>query len=161
MLTLLATFRYPCCFLVRVPPVWIFSTSRLWSYFSKVTYTSVLLTCLTNEVFSRLLGHLYKGLKQMPGQIDLGFDNMLWKMNLECVWKKIYATLEPLHKYGPMCVIRGQTCLWECILMAFAHLKLDTFFSFFRCIYDAFYLFSVLYGSIAFFVFLSRPFFPN
>lgn len=84
----------------------------------------------------------------MPGQIDLGFDNMLWKMNLECVWKKIYATLEPLHKHGPMCAIHGQTCLWECILMAFAHLKLDPkshILFFFRCIYDAFYLFSQFY----------------
>lgn len=67
------------------------------------------------------------------------------------------------HKHGPMCAIRGPTCLWECVLMAFAHLKLDPkshILFFFRCIYDAFYLFSVLYGSIAFFVFLSRPFFP-
>lgn len=98
----------------------------------------------------------------MPGQRDLGFDNMLWKMNLECVWKKIYATLEPLHKHGPVCAIRGLTCLWECMLMAFAHLKPDPksrILFLFRCVYNAFYLSSVLYGSIASFVVLSRPFF--
>lgn len=26
--------------------------------------------------------------------MDLGFDNILWKMNLECDWNKIYTTLE-------------------------------------------------------------------
>lgn len=39
-------------------------------------------------------------LKHMPGKMDLGFDNMLWKMNLECDWKK-NATLKSLQEHGP------------------------------------------------------------
>lgn len=68
---------------------------------------------------------------------------------------------EPLHKYGLMCAIRGQTYLWECT-NGFCSLETRSeshILFFLRCIYNAFFfLFSVLNGSIAFFVFLSRPF---
>lgn len=36
----------------------------------------------------------------MPGKMDLGFDNMLWKMNLECDWGK-NATLKSLQEHCP------------------------------------------------------------
>lgn len=39
----------------------------------------------------------------MCGKTDLEFENILWKMNLECDWKKIYTTLNCLKEPGPMC----------------------------------------------------------
>lgn len=56
-----------------------------------------------------------------------------------------------------MCVIHGQTCIWESILMSFAHLKLDPKSYILIQMYLQYVLFVLNF--IGFFVFLSWSFF--
>lgn len=92
----------------------------------------------------------------MPGKMDLGFDNMLWKMNLECDWgKMLHWNL--FKNIVQMCVIHGQTSIRESILMSFAHLKLDPKFYILSQMYLQYVLFVLNF--IGFFVFLSWSFF--
>lgn len=56
----------------------------------------------------------------MCGKTDLEFENILWKMNLECDWKKIYTTLNCLKEPGPMCAIVDKFALEKyikCLLL--------------------------------------------
>lgn len=133
------------------------------NYFSKVKNNSVCWIVITNEVLSRLFEYLNKTLQHMPGKMDLGFDNMLWKMNLECgrwIWnvtgkKMLHWNL--FKNIVQMCVIHGQTCIWGSILMSFAHLKLDPKSYILIQMYLQYVLFVLNF--IGFFVFLLWSFF--